>query len=79
MIDKILSDTDNRSKGEVNAVIATLVDWKEAFQRQCPKLGILFLRKISQSINDEEVPLGNSIFDWERQKSNTTDGYLFFS
>ena len=40
MIDKILSDTDNRSKGEVNAVIATLVDWKEAFPRQCPKLGI---------------------------------------
>lgn len=40
MIDKILSDTENRYMGEVNAVIATLYDWKEAFPRQCPKLGV---------------------------------------
>ena len=40
MINRILSDTDNNSKGEVNAVVATLYDWKEAFPRQCPKLGI---------------------------------------
>ena len=40
MINVILSDTDNSSKGEANAVIAALIDWKEAFQRQCPKLGI---------------------------------------
>ena len=36
----ILSDTDNNSRGEITAVIATLFDWKEAFPRQCPKLGI---------------------------------------
>ena len=40
MINKILKDTDNSKKGEVSAVIATLYDWKEAFPRQCPKLGI---------------------------------------
>ena len=40
MIDRILSDTDNNSRGEVNAVLATLYDWKEAFPRQCPKLGV---------------------------------------
>ena len=40
MIDKILSDTDNNSKGEITAVLATLYDWKEAFPRQCPKLGV---------------------------------------
>ena len=40
MINKILIDTDNNSRGDVNAVIATLIDWKEAFPRQCPKLGI---------------------------------------
>ena len=40
MINMILSDTDNSSKGEVNAVLATLYDWKEAFPRQCPKLGV---------------------------------------
>ena len=40
MINKILSDTDGSSKSETNAVLATLYDWKEAFPRQCPKLGI---------------------------------------
>ena len=40
MIDKTLSDTDNNSKGEINAVFSSLYDWKEAFTRQCPKLGI---------------------------------------
>ena len=40
MINQILSDTDNNSKGEINAVLATLYDWKEAFPRQCPKLGV---------------------------------------
>ena len=40
MINKILSGTDNNSKGEVNAVLATLYDWKEAFPRECPKLGV---------------------------------------
>ena len=40
MIHQILSDIDNNSKGEVNAILATLFDWKEAFPRQCPKLGI---------------------------------------
>ena len=40
MINKILTETDNNSKGEINAVLATLYDWKEAFPRQCPKLGV---------------------------------------
>ena len=39
-INKILSYTDKNCKGEINAVIATLYDWKEAFPRQDPKLGI---------------------------------------
>ena len=29
MINQILYDTDNSAKGEVNAVIATLYDWKD--------------------------------------------------
>lgn len=40
MLNRILTALDNRSNGEVKAVIATLVDWKQAFPRQCPKLGI---------------------------------------
>ena len=35
MIHIILSDTDNNSKGEINAVLTVLYVWKEAF----PKIG----------------------------------------
>ena len=31
---------DNSSKGEAKAVLATLVDWQQAFPWQCPKLGV---------------------------------------
>ena len=40
IIDKILEAVDKNSKSESIAVLATLVDWKQAFPRQCPKLGI---------------------------------------
>ena len=36
----ILTDTDNSKKGEANAIIASLINWKEAFPRQYPKLGV---------------------------------------
>ena len=42
MIDKILSDTDTP---EVTAVLATFVDWNDAFPNQCPKLGIEAFQK----------------------------------
>ena len=37
MIDKILAAVDKNDKV---AVLATFVDWKQAFPRQCPKLGV---------------------------------------
>ena len=40
MIHKILSSLDNNSKGDIFAVIASFVDWKQAFNRQDPTLGI---------------------------------------
>ena len=39
MIHKILTETDSGS-AEVTSVMATMVDWQDAFPRQCPKLGI---------------------------------------
>ena len=39
MIHKILTDAHSNST-EVTAVLATLIDWKDAFPNQCPKLGI---------------------------------------
>ena len=40
MIDRILSATDNSTKGECVAVLASLIDWKKAFPMQCPTLGV---------------------------------------
>jgi hypothetical protein len=40
MLNRITTALDSNSKGEANAVLATLIDWKQAFPRQCPKLGV---------------------------------------
>ena len=40
MLHRILSVLDNNSRREIFAVIANLIDWSNAFPRQCPKLGI---------------------------------------
>ena len=37
---RILSVLDNNSKGDIFAVVANLIDWNNAFPRQCPKLGV---------------------------------------
>ena len=42
MINKVLSDLDTK---EVTAVLATFIDWKDAFPNQCPKLGIEAFQK----------------------------------
>ena len=39
-MDKVLVSLDENSKGKIYAVIATFIDWKQAFSRQDPKLGI---------------------------------------
>ena len=40
MIQRILTELDNNSKRDIFAVVANMIDWKDAFPRQCPKLGI---------------------------------------
>ena len=40
LIHKILSALDNNSKGDIFAVIASMIDWKQAFSRQDPTLGV---------------------------------------
>jgi hypothetical protein len=40
LVHRILSTLDKQEKRKLFAVIATLVDWKEAFSRQCPKIVI---------------------------------------
>ena len=40
MLHRILSVLDNNSRREKFAVVVNLIDWNDAFPRQCPKLGI---------------------------------------
>ena len=40
MIHRILTALDGNSNSESYAVIASLIDWDNAFPRQCPKLGV---------------------------------------
>ena len=40
MLHRILSELDSKQKGKSSAVIATFVDWENAFPRQCPTLGV---------------------------------------
>ena len=42
MINKVLSNLDTK---EVTAVLATFIDWKDAFPNQCPKHGIESFQK----------------------------------
>ena len=73
MIHKILTDTDT---SEVTAVLATFVDWKDAFPNQCPKLGIEAFQKCG--VRNSLIPLiinyfqGRSIIvKWHGKKSKT--------
>ena len=40
MVHRILTALDNTSRQETFAVVANMIDWNNAFPRQCPKLGI---------------------------------------
>ena len=40
MLHRILTALDTNSKGDVFAVVASLIDWNNAFPRQCPTLGV---------------------------------------
>ena len=40
MLHRILTAVDNNSRKDVFAVVANMVDWNNAFPRQCPTLGI---------------------------------------
>ena len=40
MINRILTCLDTNNSKEAYAVISQLIDWRQAFDRQCPKLGI---------------------------------------
>ena len=59
-IDRILSVLDKGNNSKTCAVLATLVDWKQAFPRQCPKLGIESF--IQNGVRPSLIPLIMSFF-----------------
>ena len=66
MIDKILQSVDKNSKRESFAVLATLVDWKEAFPRQCPKLGVQSF--VTNDVRPSLIPVILSYFQGRRMQ-----------
>ena len=55
MVHRILEVLDNSSKSETVAVVANLIDWNNAFPRQCPKLGIESF--ISNGVRPSLIPV----------------------
>ena len=60
MIHTILMKLDNNKKGDTFAVIAALIDWKQAFPRQCPTLGVQSW--IQNSVRPALIPLLTDFF-----------------
>ncbi len=59
--DRILSVTDNSSKGECVAVLATLIDWKKAFPMQDHTLGVQSF--IRNGVRASLIPILSSFFE----------------
>ena len=66
VIDKILQAVEKNSKSESVAVLATLVDWKQAFPRQCPKLGIESF--IQNGVRPALIPMLVNYFQGRKMK-----------
>ena len=64
LVHKILSTLDNNSKGEILAVIANMYDWRQAFDLQCPKLGLQSF--ISNGVRPSLLPLLRNYFQNRR-------------
>ena len=65
-LDRILQSIDQNSKKNSCAVLATLVDWKQAFPRQCPKLEVQSF--IRNGVRPSLIPLLISYFQMRKMK-----------
>ena len=61
LIDRVLSVLDGSTKGEHAAVIATLVDWSKAFDRQDPTLAIMSFQ--DNGVRISLIPILMSFFE----------------
>ena len=66
MVDRILTALDTNNKEERDAVIVQLVDWAQAFDRQCPQLGIQSF--IRNGVRKSVIPVLSSYFQDRKMK-----------
>ena len=78
MVDRILTILDSNNEKEKYAVIAQLVDWAQAFDRQCPKIGVKSF--IKNGVRKSIIPLLMSYFQnrkmrvkWHNKLSTVRD------
>ena len=64
MLDRIICALDKNSKGEAVAVIATMIDWRQAFCRQCPTMAIQSF--IRNGVRPALIPILMSFFENRR-------------
>ena len=61
LLNRILTNVDRNSKGEVNAVLCMFVDWKQAYSRQCHTLGVESF--INNGVRPSLIPILISYFE----------------
>ena len=78
MVDRILTILDSNNEKEKYAVIAQLVDWAQAFDRQCQKIGVNSF--IKNGVRKSLIPLLVSYFQnrkmrvkWHNKLSTVRD------
>ena len=71
MLDRIVSALDKNSKGEAVAVMATMLDWRTAFPRQCPTLAIKSF--IRNGVRPALIPILMSFFENRRMSVKWRD------
>ena len=60
MLHRILSETDDNSRADAKAVLATFIDWQEAYSRQSHILGVKSF--IANRVRPSLIPLITSYF-----------------
>ena len=73
LLNRVLTNVDRNSKGEVNAVLCMFVDWKQAYSRQCHTLGVQSF--IDNGVRPAIIPLLVSYFE-DRQMRVKWHGQL---
>ena len=65
-LDRIHNGLEKSTHGDVCAILATLVDWKQAFPRQCPTLGVQSF--VKNGVRPALIPLLINYFQGRRMK-----------